>query len=356
MRLADLGWTAAREVAFAPHAADGLVPGRVAVEHKAAYELYVDGGALRAALAGRMRRGIADTAELPAVGDWVAVRVPDGDGTGVIHAVLPRTGTFTRRAAGRTAEQQVVAANVDVVLLVVALTEDPNPRRLERYVAMAWESGAQPVVVLSKSDLVDDADERQRVLAAAAAGVAVLRTSAETGEGLDALRTYVGPGRTLALLGPSGVGKSRLVNALLGVERQQTAAVRAYDGKGRHTTTRRELVPLPGGGLVLDTPGMRELQLWDADAGLSEAFADVAELAAGCRFRDCSHTSEPQCAVIAAAAEGGLAPERLASYQRLRAEMDQVEADRAPAARRASKRAARGADRALKAQPKRKYD
>jgi ribosome biogenesis GTPase len=356
MRLADLGWTEQREQAFAPHAAAGLMPGRVAVEHKAAYALYVDGGEMRAALAGRLRRGAGDPAALPAVGDWVAVRAPDGDGLGVIHTVLPRTGAFTRRAAGRTAEEQVVAANVDVVLLVVALTEDPNPRRLERYVAMAWESGAQPVVVLSKSDLVADADQRQQILETAAGGVPVLRTSAVTGDGLDAVRAYVGPGRTLALLGPSGVGKSRLVNALLGVDRQQTGAVRAYDGKGRHTTTRRELVPLPQGGLVLDTPGMRELQLWDAAAGLDEAFAAVAELAGGCRFRDCSHTSEPQCAVLAAAADGRLAPERLASYQKLRAEMGHREAEQDPAVRRARRQEARSADKALKAQVKRKRD
>jgi ribosome biogenesis GTPase len=358
MRLADLGWTDAREAEFAPLRADGLVPGRVAVEHKDAYGLYVDGGEVRATLAGKLRHAAAGggAAARPAVGDWVAARLPTGDGGAVIHAVLDRTSAFTRKTAGKTAAEQVVAANVDVVLLLVALTEDPNLRRLERYLAVAWESGAQPVVILSKSDLVSDAPQRLAHVRAVAAGVPVLVTSAVTGAGLEAVRSYLGPGRTLALLGPSGVGKSTLANALLGSARQQTADVRDYDGKGRHTTTRRELVPVPGGGLLLDTPGMRELGLWDAGAGLAEAFGEIAALAGACRFRDCTHEQEPGCAVVAAAAAGRLAPDRLASYRKLQAELRYLETQLDTPAGRERKREERAANKALRAQLKRKYE
>lgn len=355
MRLTEIGWTPERETAFGFHREAGFVPARVAVEHKDAYILYVDGGELRAGLSGRLRREAAPS-ERPAVGDWVAVRPPIGDGGGVIGAVLPRTSIFSRKAPGRATEEQVVATNVDVVLLVTPATEPPNARRLERYLALAWESGAQPVVVLSKNDLATDAGAWEDELRAIAVGVPAHRTSAVTGEGLDEIRRYLSGGRTLALLGPSGVGKSRLVNALLGEERLRTGAVREYDGKGRHTTTRRELVAVPAGGLLLDNPGMRGLELWASDTGLAEAFADVMALAPGCRFRDCSHVAEPGCAVRAAADEGRLDPERLAAYRKLHAELRHLEAQVDPELRREHRREARAADKALKARVKRKYD
>jgi ribosome biogenesis GTPase len=355
MRLPELGWSADREAAFGPYREAGFVPGRVAVEHKDAYVLYVDGGELRAGLAGRLRRETAPP-DRPAVGDWVAVRPPSGDGSGVIGAVLPRTSAFSRKAPGRATEQQVVAANVDVVLVVTPASEPPNARSLERYVALAWESGAEPVVVLSKCDLAADAPGREDEVRAAAIGVPVLRTSAVTGEGLDRIREYLSGGRTLALLGPSGVGKSRLVNALLGEERLRTGPVRDYDRKGRHTTTRRELVALPEGGLLLDTPGMRGLQLWGADTGLSETFADVIALAPGCRFRDCRHTAEPDCAVRAAVEAGRLDPARLAAYHKLHAELRHLESQVDPELRRERRREARAGDKAFKTRVKRKHE
>jgi ribosome biogenesis GTPase len=262
-------------------------------------------------------------ADLPAVGDWVAVERADA-GTGTIVAVLERRSRFSRKRAGDTAEEQVLAANVDVVFLVTSLNEDLNPRRLERYLILAWDSGASPVVLLTKADLVDDAAAAAVDVESVAVGVPVLTVSARTGEGMQALRSLLGPGVTAVLLGSSGVGKSTLVNALVGEERLETQEIRD-DGKGRHTTVRRELVLLPGGGLLVDTPGIRELQLWAVDEGLDEAFEDVTSLFADCRFSDCRHDREPGCAVKAALAEGRLAPERWESYVKLQRELELLE-------------------------------
>ncbi|HKP18878.1 MAG TPA: ribosome small subunit-dependent GTPase A [Gaiellaceae bacterium] len=317
--LARLGWAPAFEDHFAPYAADGLEPARVAVEHRGAYVLYTARGEQHAELAGRLRHAAAERGELPAVGDWVAITPTE---PALVQAVLPRKTKFSRLAAtdhGQTIEQ-VVAANVDVVLLVAGLDGDFNSRRLERYLTLGWESGAEPVVVLTKSDLCADPEAALLEVETAAIGVPVHAVSNVTGEGVDDLRGYFTDGRTVAALGSSGVGKSSLVNRLAGEELMATGDVRA-DGRGRHTTTNRQLLLLPEGGLFLDTPGMRELRLWESEEGLAQTFDDVAAAAARCRFADCSHDQEPGCGVRAALADGTLTAERYASWRKLEAEL-----------------------------------
>jgi ribosome biogenesis GTPase len=317
--LVPLGWTPALEDQFAPHAADGLEPARVAVEHRGAYRLYTSRGERPAELSGRLRHAATSRGDLPAVGDWVAVA--DGDPARV-HAVLPRRTKFSRMAAndhGQTIEQ-VVAANVDVVFLTAGLDGDLNIRRLERYLALGWESGAEPVVVLTKADLCDDVEAAVFQVEETAIGVPVHPVSNVTGEGVGALATYFAGNRTVAALGSSGVGKSSLVNCLAGEEVMATGDLRA-DGRGRHTTTNRQLLLLPEGGLFLDTPGMRELRLWESEQGLAAAFDDVASVAAQCRFSDCAHQTEPGCAIRAAIADGSLDPERLTSWRKLQGEL-----------------------------------
>jgi ribosome biogenesis GTPase len=318
LNLYDLGWSDQLESEFEPHAAAGLAPARVAVQHSGAYDVYAEGGEQRVEVAPKLRSAARRRADFPAVGDWVALR------DGLIHAVLPRRTKFSRKVAWTEVDEQVVATNVDVVFLITAFGHDFNPRRLERYLVMAWESGAQPVIVLTKSDLAEDVDGPVLAAEAVAFGIPIHVVSAVTGEGLDGLRAHLGPGRTAALLGSSGVGKSTLVNRLAGQELLATAEIRA-DGRGRHTTSHRELVLLPGGGLVLDTPGMRELQLWESAEGLGEAFTDVETLAARCRFSDCAHRREPGCAVRDAIRRGELPAERYASYEKLKRELHRLE-------------------------------
>lgn len=300
-------------------ASNQLLPARVAAEHRGAYEVWTQPGAGRAQLAGRLRRALADDG-LPGVGDWVLINQPPGpDQPAIIQRVLTRRTVFTRGAAGRAARAQVVAANVDVVLVVCGLDSDFNVRRVERYLARVWASGAQPVVVLSKADLCADAAERVAEVERHAPGVPVHVTSAVQGQGLEAVHHAIRPGMTVALVGSSGAGKSTLVNALLGEERMRTGEVRESDGRGCHVTTHRQLVLLPRGGVLLDTPGMRELQLLDED-GLEAVFGDVAALSERCRFRDCRHETEPGCAVKAAVESGELEAERLEHFQQLERE------------------------------------
>jgi ribosome biogenesis GTPase len=322
--LQTLGWDDRLSEQFEPYAAEGLIPGRVAVQHRGAYDVLTAAGELRCDVAGRLVHEAASPAELPVVGDWVALAARTNEAGGTIQAVLPRRTKFSRKTAWQAAEEQVLAANVDVVFLVTSLNEDLNLRRLERYLTLAWESGAQPVIVLTKSDLHPAPEAAVAEVGAIAYGVPVHAISNLTGDGLDSIRAHLGPGVTAALLGSSGVGKSTLVNTLAGEELLATQEIRD-DGRGRHTTIRRELVQLPDGSLVIDTPGMRELQLWEADDGLEEAFEDVTALFAACRFSDCGHDTEPDCAVRAALEAGTLDRERWDSYLKLQAELEHLE-------------------------------
>jgi ribosome biogenesis GTPase len=322
--LASYGWSDELQAQFDPYAARALVPARVTVQQRSLYTLASERGELSAELSGRFAFE-ADHGEYPVAGDWVAVAARPEERSATIHAVLPRRTAFVRKAAGDTIAEQVVAANVDSVFLVTSLNADFNLRRLERYLATAWESGAQPVIVLTKADLCDEVDELVFEVESIAFGVPVHAVSAVTGRGLDDVRLYLGPGRTAVLLGTSGVGKSTLVNALAGEELLATQEIREDDARGRHTTTHRELVLLPGGGLILDTPGMRELGLWDASEGVSGAFEDVEELFADCRFSDCAHEAEPGCAVRGALADGTLDEARWDSYVKLQRELAHLE-------------------------------
>jgi ribosome biogenesis GTPase / thiamine phosphate phosphatase len=292
-------------------------PGRVLAEHRGSYVVATESGDLETAVSGRFRHEAMAAEDFPAVGDWVAVEVAEGSQSAVVQALLPRLTRFVRPARGDIPGAQVVAANVDVVLLVTALDHDFNLRRLERYLALAWSSGAAPVIVLNKADLCDDVPARTADVAMVAPGVPIRVLSALDGTGLDSLTPLLEPGKTVALLGSSGVGKSTIVNALLGWERQATNAVREDDQRGRHTTTMRELVVTPSGALLLDSPGIRSVGMWDIDEGLSDAFSDVEDLAVNCRFSDCAHDTEPGCAVQAAISDGTLAASRLESQQKL---------------------------------------
>jgi ribosome biogenesis GTPase / thiamine phosphate phosphatase len=322
--LEDFGWDDGWRVAWEA-AAEGAqgTPARVISVHRDAFVVWTAEGERMAELSGRLRHRAEDETERPSVGDWVGVRLPAGDGVAMLQAVLPRRTHLARKVPGPTTAAQVVAANVDVVMIVGGLDGDYNPRRLERALVLAWDGGARPAIVLNKADLLapDLLAARVRATEEVAPGVPVLALSAATGEGLDRLEEILGPGRTAALIGSSGVGKSTLVNRLLGADRQRTAEVRAHDSRGRHTTTHRELLRLPGGALLVDTPGLRELQLWAAPDALEGTFADVDALAASCRFVDCAHGGEPGCSVLAADADGTLGPGRLQSYRKLQREL-----------------------------------
>jgi ribosome biogenesis GTPase len=314
--LATLGFGPFFEEQLLAQGGDTQVPARIAAEHRGAYQVWGEAGVGPAQLAGRLRAGDQESGP-PGVGDWVVLRdSPRPDRTTVVDRVLQRRTVFTRGAAGRAARPQVIAANVDLVLVVTGLDGDFNPRRVERYLARVWASGAKPLVILNKADLCDDVEGRIAEVETHGAGVPVYVTSALHAAGLEAVRACILPGMTVALVGSSGAGKSTLVNALLGEARMPTGKVRDSDGRGCHVTTHRQLVLLPGGGLLLDTPGMRELQLVDQE-GLDVVFGDVAALARGCRFRDCRHQAEPGCAVREAVDAGDLPPDRLEHYLQL---------------------------------------
>jgi ribosome biogenesis GTPase len=339
--LSTLGWNSRFSSEFDLLTDPGLIPARVILGQRELCSVACVEGELQAELSGRYRREAMATAGYPVVGDWVAVVPRPQDGRATIRALLPRANAFVRRAAtGWTSlhgqvRGQVVAANLDLALIVCALDRDWNLRRLERFLTLAWSSGIQPLVVLNKADLCEEHEARVTETAAAAPGVTVLAVSAETGEGIDALRACLRPAATAVLLGSSGVGKTTLINRLLGEGRLTTGAVRATDGRGRHTTTRREMFVLPTGALLIDNPGMREVGLWGAEEDLDASFADVAALARECRFSDCRHDAEPGCAVRAALVEGSLDEGRFEGWRKLQKELAHLAAREDPRAREA---------------------
>jgi ribosome biogenesis GTPase len=316
MQLQSIGATPSVYRAFEPYSSQGLMLARVAACRRDHYRLFAEAGEFDAEPSGTLWYRAPDRASLPVTGDWVAARVVNAT-EAIVEAVLPRSTLFSRRAAGRREEEQPVAANIDVVFLVCGLDGDFNVRRIERYLTLAAASRAQAVIVLNKSDVCDDLSACVDQARAVSGSAPVVTTSTRTAAGLDSLGTHLASGITVALLGSSGAGKSSIVNGLLGEERLRTGEVRAHDSRGRHTTSHRELIPLPQGGALIDTPGMRELQLWASEDSVEAAFDDIAELAADCRYRDCSHTAEDGCAVREALSNGSLDPARLTSFRKL---------------------------------------
>lgn len=312
------------------------IPGRITLEHKNIYRVVTDRGEWLSTLSGKYRHEHLHS-EFPAVGDWVMVERMPGEEKGIIHQVLPRTSQFSRKAAGDTSEIQLIAVNVDYVFLVMSLNHDFNVRRLERYLIAAWDSGANPVIVLTKSDQCEDAEPYLREVETVAFGLPVFPVSSVTGEGIENLQNLLSPNKTGALLGSSGVGKSSLINALSGSELMAVQDIREDDSKGRHTTTHRELVRLPLGGLLIDTPGMREFQLGDYEEGIEGGFSDVEQLADECRFRDCGHGGEPGCRIQDALRTGELQHDRYRSYVKLKRELAHMERKSDAAAQKAER-------------------
>lgn len=339
--LPALGWDQFFALQFDSLDDPSLIPARLAIENRGSYLAYSAEGETWAELSGRFRHGVTVRSDLPTVGDWVALRPSDG-GLALIAHLFERRTKFSRKQSGdrydvdsdqiTRVEEQIIAANIDRLFVVTTLTDEFNSRRIERYLTMAWEGGATPVLVLNKSDLTDPAPIREQAISSCP-GVDIITTSTINGDGLDTLGSYLVSGTTGALVGSSGVGKTSLINSLL-QDNDRAVQPTRDDDRGRHTTSRRELVRLVGGGYLIDTPGLRELQLWTTTDGLSTAFDEITELAGGCRFRDCSHMHEPECAVIEAVESGGLDQGRYASYRKLRREADHLARKQDPMLRR----------------------
>jgi ribosome biogenesis GTPase len=325
MNLDSLGWNENLAQAFLEHKTDSAFPARVTQQHRDRYAILGADGEREAVVTGQFRHGSRSRADFPAVGDWTVAVQPTPNDQTTIAALLPRKSAFSRKVAGEVSDEQVLAANVDIAFLVNGLDGNHSLRRIERYLASAWDSGATPVVVLNKADLCDDIDTALAEVEGVALGADILAVSAARRSGIDDLAAYLKPGMTGVLLGSSGVGKSTIVNALIGHERQAVTDVREADSKGRHTTVSRELIVLPDGGLLIDTPGLRELQLWIGEDSLQQSFSDIEQLASNCRFRDCTHRLEPGCAVREALTDGSLDSKRFDSYLKLQRELRYLE-------------------------------
>lgn len=323
--LESTGMTAEINSHFEEYKGKGYKLGRVALEHKHSYRVWLEDDEYLCTLAGKLTYDAAGREDLPAVGDWVAVKTSPGELKGIIHGVLPRHSKFSRKAAGLATEEQIVAANIDTVFIVNSLNDDLNLRRIERYLLLAWESGANPVIILSKADLTADIESKIGEVSSVALGVPVIAVSVLEGTGIQELKTFLSPGKTVALIGSSGVGKSSIVNFFTGFEKQVVQEIRKSDDKGKHTTTHREMILLPEGAILIDTPGMREVQLWTSEDGINGSFADIEQYAAACKFRDCNHNDEPGCEVRAAINAGFLDESRLTSYRKLQKELAYID-------------------------------
>lgn len=321
MNIKQLGWNNEFEHSLSAFKEKGFIPARVALEHKRSYRIYSEYGVLLAEVSGKLRFEASEREDFPAVGDWVVIAARPEEEKATIHAILPRFSKFSRKMAGNQTEEQIVAANINTVFIVTALNQDFNLRRIERYLVMAWESGANPVIVLSKADLCDDTHHAVREVESVALGVPIHVVSVVENRGLCDLEQYMGHGQTIALLGSSGAGKSTLTNYFLGDTVQLVQDIRSKDDRGKHTTTHRELFILPNGGIMIDTPGMRELQLWETETSLNTSFQDIEDLAESCQFGNCQHDTEPNCEIKNALSDGRLDQKRYDSYLKLQKEL-----------------------------------
>lgn len=326
MQLIDLGWNEFFENTFEKYRTQGLVPMRIIRENRKDYIAYGAEGKFMCEISGKFRFETDSKGKFPAVGDWVAVSARPEEKSATIHVILPRKSIFRRKVAGQVTKEQAVAANIDIVFIVCGLDLDFNLRRIERYLALAYESGALPVILLNKTDICPEAEKHKKEVESIAAGVDTHAISAAQKTGMDVLSKYIKPGKTAAFLGSSGVGKSTIINSLLAENLLKINEVSELGSRGRHTTTFRELMVLPEGGMVIDTPGMRELQVWGDEKGLNQVFDDIEKLSKECRFKDCIHQSEPGCAVQEAISNGALDPKRLISYSKLKKEYEYLSA------------------------------
>lgn len=341
MNLDELGWNHFFQQQLSPE--EPFTPARVYRQDKNQYHLFSEQGKLTGIVPGRLRKEALSKAQLPCVGDWVLVSEIEGAETGtvLIERLLERKSKFSRKEAGDVVDEQIIAANIDTAFIVSGLDDNFNPHRIERYLLLSWNSGAIPVIILNKADLCDDIDKKVSKIQSIAAGTPIHVISATSDEGLEALQEYMTKGSTCVFLGSSGVGKSTIINTLLGFDKFETSSVREEDSMGRHTTTFRELVQTPDKGLIIDTPGMRELQIWADSSAISQSFDDVVTLAYQCKFSDCQHNTEPGCAITKALATGELAQDRLDSYYKLLKEVEHLESQKNTAARAEKKQASK---------------